>query len=145
MTADRNSDAAVAALLRDVKTIAVVGASNRPDRPSNGVMRALIARGYIVHPVNPGLAGTEIHGRMTYASLADVPAPVDMVDVFRNARDAHAVVQQAIALKDKLAIKAVWLQLGVINAAAMDEAEAAGLIAVMDRCPKIEFARGAGR
>lgn len=145
MTADRNSDAAVAALLKDVDTIAVVGASDRPARASFDVMRALMARGYTVFPVNPTLAGKSILGRTVHASLEDVPAPIDMVDVFRNARDALAVVHQAIALKDRLAIKAVWLQLGVINETAMDDAEAAGLIAVMDRCPKIEFARGAGR
>jgi len=91
------------------------------------------------------LAGQEILGRTAYPSLADVPAPVDMVDVFRNSRDALDVVHQAIDLKDRLAIKAVWLQLGVVNEAAMDDAEAAGLVAVMDRCPKIEFARGAWR
>jgi len=145
MTADRNSNAAVAQLLKDVKTIAVVGASDRIDRPSHGVMESLIANGYTVYPVNPWLLGQKILGRETYAALEDVPAPVDMVDIFRNARDAHDVVRQAIALRHVLGIKAVWLQLGVINEAAMDEAEAVGLVAVMDRCPKIEFARGALR
>lgn len=144
MTADRNSNAAVAALLKDVKTIAVVGASNRPERASFEVMGALLGRGYTVYPINPNLAGETILGQKVYASLADASAPVDMVDVFRNSSDALGVVHQAISLKDRLAIKAVWLQLGVINATAMDDAEAAGLIAVMDRCPKIEFARGAG-
>ena len=145
MTRDRNSDAAVAKLLKDVQTIAVVGASDRPNRPSYEVMQSLIDHGYTVYPVNPLLAGQMILGRETYATLADVPAPVDMVDVFRNARDALGVVRQAIDLKDSLSIKAVWLQLGIVNDTAMDDAEAAGLIGVMDRCPKIEFTRRPGR
>lgn len=145
MTADRNSDAAVATLLKSVKTIALVGASDRPNRPSYGVMQALLAHGFTVYPVNPMLICAEVLGQKRYDRLDEVPAPVDMVDIFRNAKDALAVVREAIALKDKLAIKAVWLQLGIINPTAMDEAEAAGLTAVMDRCPKIEFARGALR
>ncbi len=142
MSADRNSDEVVARLLADVRTIAVIGASDRPSRPSHGVMAFLIERGYVVHPVNPNLAGREILGRMTYADLADVPGPVDMVDVFRRSDDAGAVVRQAIALKEELSIRAVWLQLGVIDGDAMDEAESAGLVAVMDRCPVIELSRG---
>ena len=139
MSEDRNSDEAVAKLLSEVRTIAVVGASDKPSRPSYGVMAFLIERGYVVHPINPRLAGREILGRMTYADLADVPGPVDMVEVFRRSEDAGAVVRQAIALKDELSIRAVWLQLGVIDGDAMDEAEAAGLVAVMDRCPAIEL------
>jgi predicted CoA-binding protein len=136
---DRNSDEAVAKLLSEVRTIAVVGASDKPSRPSYGVMAFLIERGYVVHPINPRLAGREIMGRMTYADLADVPGPVDMVEVFRRSEDAGAAVHQAIALKDELSIRAVWLQLGVIDGDAMDAAEAAGLVAVMDRCPAIEL------
>ena len=139
MSEDRNADEVVARLLSEVRTIAVVGASDKPSRPSYGVMAFLIERGYVVYPVNPKLAGHEILGRMTYADLADVPGPVDMVEVFRRSEDAGAVVRQAIALKDALSIRAVWLQLGVIDGDAMDEAEAAGLVAVMDRCPAIEL------
>ena len=134
-----------------VRTIAVVGASNNPDRPSYGVMQFLIARGYTVHPVNPGLAGPglagpglagkDILGRRVYARLIDVPAPVDMVDIFRNSDAALGVVQDAIAAKDKLSISVVWMQLGVIHQQAADAARAAGIEAVMDRCPAIELHR----
>ena len=145
MTADRNSDETIDRILKEARVFAVIGASNKAERASFGVMAALIAKGYVVHPVNPGLAGQLIHGRTVYATLADVPAPVDVVDIFRNANDALGVVRDAIALKITLSIKVVWMQLGVINAQAAGEAEAAGVLAVMDRCPKIEFARGAGR
>ena len=141
MTADRNSDEAIAKILADARVFAVVGASNKPERPSFHVMETLIEHGYTVHPVNPGLAGQEILGRKVYATLADVPAPVDVVDIFRNSADALQVTREAISLSDKLAIKTVWMQLGVINEIAADEAEAAGLAAVMDRCPRIELGR----
>lgn len=141
MTADRNTDATIDEILDTSRTIAVVGASNKPERASYGVMKVLIAHGYTVHPVNPGLAGGEIHGRRVYATLDEVPAPVDVVDIFRNSADALGVVREAIRLRDTLAIKTVWMQLGVINEQAADEASAAGLNAVMDRCPAIEFRR----
>ena len=141
MTADRNSDEAIATILADARVFAVVGASNKPERPSFHVMETLIERGYTVHPVNPGLAGQEILGRKVYATLADVPPPVDVVDIFRNSADALQVTREAISLSDKLAIKTVWMQLGVINEIAAGEAEAAGLAAVMDRCPRIELGR----
>jgi uncharacterized protein len=141
MTADRNSDETIAKILCEARVFAVIGASNKPDRPSYHVMETLIARGYTVHPVNPGLAGQDILGRKVYATLAEVPAPAGVVDIFRNSADALGVVQEAIALKDKLGIKIVWMQLGVINGQAADEAAAAGLIAVMDRCPRIELLR----
>lgn len=141
MTADRNSDAAIAEILQQARVFAVVGASNKPDRPSYHVMETLIERGYTVHPVNPGLAGQDILGRKVYATLVEVPAPADVIDIFRNSADALGVVRDAIALKDKLGIKVIWMQLGVINGQAADEAEAAGLTAVMDRCPRIELAR----
>ena len=141
MTADRNSDEAIATILADARVFAVVGASNKPERPSFHVMETLIERGYTVHPVNPGLAGQEILGRKVYATLADVPPPVDVVDIFRNSAEALQVTREAIALSDKLAIKTVWMQLGVINEIAAGEAEAAGLAAVMDRCPRIELGR----
>ncbi|MEQ1670025.1 MAG: CoA-binding protein [Hyphomicrobium sp.] len=145
MTADRNSDEAIDAILSTARVFAVVGASNKPYRPSYGVMKALIEHGYTLHPVNPGLAGQEIHGRRVYASLADVPAPVDVVDIFRNSNDALGVVREAIALRNTLGITVVWMQLGVINAGAAEEASAAGLAAVMDRCPRIELARKSRR
>ncbi len=145
MTADRNSDEVIDRILKSARVFAVVGASNKPERASYGVMLALIAKGYVVHPVNPGLAGQLVLGRTVYATLADVPAPVDVVDIFRLPKDALGVVREAIALKDALGISVVWMQLGIVNAQAADEAEVAGLTSVMDRCPKIEFARGAGR
>jgi uncharacterized protein len=141
MTADRNSDATITKILGEARVFAVVGASNKSERPSYHVMETLIERGYTVHPVNPGLAGQDILGRKVYATLADVPAPADVVDIFRNSADALGVVREAIALKDMLGVKVVWMQLGVINGQAADEAEAAGLTAVMDRCPRIELAR----
>ncbi|MEJ0009377.1 MAG: CoA-binding protein [Alphaproteobacteria bacterium] len=126
-------------IARESRSIALVGASNKPERPSYGVMRFLLARGYAVHPVNPGLAGQELQGRKVYASLADVPAPVDMVDIFRNTQDAARVIDEAIALKDALGIRTVWCQLGVTPVEAGRRAEAAGLTVVMDRCPAIEW------
>lgn len=141
MTADRNSDTAIDGILAKARVFAVVGASDKPDRPSYGVMKALIDHGYTVHPVNPGLAGGVIHGRTVYARLADVPAPIDVVDIFRKSEDALGVVREAIALAPRLGISVVWMQLGIVNDTAADEAVAAGLTAVMDRCPRIEFAR----
>ena len=134
MTLTRNED--LAALLSAVRSIAVVGASNNPDRASFGVMKFLIDHGYTVIPINPGLAGQSIHGVEVKASLADA-GPVDMVDIFRNSEAAGAVVNDAIAA----GAKAVWMQLGVVNEEAAARAEAAGLKVVMDHCPKIEIAR----
>lgn len=141
MSADGLSDEDIRAILERVRTFAVVGASAKPARPSYGVMRFLIDRGYAVHPVNPGHAGTLILGQTVYAALADVPPPVDVVDIFRNPAAALQVVRDAIAVKDKLGATVVWMQLGVINEQAADEARAAGFTVVMDRCPKIEFSR----
>ena len=125
MTADRNSDVAIAQILADARVFAVVGASNKPERPSYAVMQALIEYGYTVHPVNPGLAGQEILGRTVYGALSEVPAPVDVVDIFRNSADALGVVEEAIDLRDTLGLSVIWMQLGVVNMVAAAEAEAA--------------------
>lgn len=123
-------------LLLTTRRIAVVGASDRPDRPSHGVFAFLRARGYDAVPVNPALSGRPVHGIAALASLDDA-APLDMVDVFRRSAEAGAVVDDAIRLR----ATSVWLQLGVINEVAAARARAAGLIVVMDRCPVIEWRR----
>ncbi len=135
------TDADIADLLKSARVFAVVGASQKPDRPVYGVMERLIAKGYTVVPINPGQAGGEILGQKVYATLADVPAPADIVDIFRASDAALGVVREAIAEKDRLGLKAVWMQLGVINEEAARLAADAGLIVVMDRCPKIELGR----
>ena len=144
MSIDGLNDADIRAILERVKTFAVVGASAKPERPSYGVMGFLINQGYTVLPVNPGIAGKAIHGQEVYAGLADVPPPVDVVDIFRAPAEALQVVRDAIALKDKLGASVIWMQLGVINEQAAAEARAAGFMVVMDRCPKIELSRLAG-
>jgi len=131
------ADADIARLLRETRTIAMVGASARPDRASYRVMRFLIDQGYRVIPVNPGLAGQQLHGQSVVASLADIGAPIDMVDIFRNSEVAGDAVDEAIAI----GAKAVWMQLGVIDHEAAARAEAAGLSVVMDHCPRIEIPR----
>jgi len=118
-------------LLTATRTIAMVGASDRPDRPSHGVMAYLQGRGYRVIPVNPTLAGSTIHGETVYASLPEVPQSVDMVEIFRRSDAVGPVVDEAIAIGAKV----VWMQLGVINDEAAAKAEAAGLKVVMDDCP----------
>jgi predicted CoA-binding protein len=107
-------------------------------------MKYLIAKGYRVVPVNPTLAGQDILGQRVYASLQDVPPPVDIVDIFRSSQAALQIAREAVRLKDALGIKVVWMQLGVRNAEAAAEAEAAGLKVVMNRCPKIEYGRLSG-
>ncbi len=138
---DGLSDDIIADILRSSRSFAVVGASSKPDRPSYVVMEFLLARGYAVHPVNPGLAGQEILGQRVYANLADVPGPVDIVDVFRNTDAALGVAHEAISEKVRLGVKVVWMQLGVINFDAAREAATAGLVVVINRCPKIEASR----
>jgi predicted CoA-binding protein len=128
-------------VLSGAKTIAVVGASPNPLRASHRVMAYLQSRGYRTIPVNPYAAGRKINDEQVYVRLADVPAPVDLVDVFRNSSAAADAVDQAIAEKDRLGIKFIWMQLGVRNDAAASRAEAEGLAVVMDRCPKIEYPR----
>lgn len=130
-------DKDIADILQQVKTIALVGASDNPARPSYGVMNYLLEQGYQVTPVSPKLAGKTLLGQQVYAELADIPYPIDMVDVFRNADAAYGVAQEAIAIKAKV----LWLQIGVINELAATLAADAGLKVVMDRCPKIEIPR----
>ncbi|AVJ17100.1 CoA-binding protein [Serratia rhizosphaerae] len=130
-------DREIAEVLRQVKSIALVGASDKPARASYGVMAYLLSQGYQVTPVSPKLAGQTLLGQQVYASLDDIPHPIDMVDVFRNAEAAYGVAQEAIAIGAKV----LWLQIGVINSQAEELAQAAGLKVVMDRCPKIEIPR----
>jgi predicted CoA-binding protein len=130
-------DEDIAQLLRETRTIALVGASDNPGRASYGVMKFLQDQGYRVIPVNPRITGEHVHGEFVWRELAQIGEPIDLVDIFRNSDDAAAAVDEAIAI----GAKAVWMQLGVINEAAAAKAEAAGLKVVMDHCPKIEFAR----
>jgi len=138
------SDTVIKTILRSVKTIAMVGASGNEIRPSYFAMMYLLNKGYKIIPVNPGMAGKEILGQKVYASLKDVPAPVDMVDIFREARYAPDIVREALAEKDRLGLTIVWMQLGVISAEAEKLALDAGLTVIMDRCPKIEHGRFSG-
>ena len=131
------SDDDIRALLQETRTIAMIGASDRPDRPSYGVMKALQDHGYRVIPVNPQITGEHIHGEFVFRELSQLGDPIDLVDIFRRPIAAGEAVDEAIAA----GAKAVWMQLGVINEEAAARAEAAGLKVVMDRCPKIELAR----
>ena len=135
MPLSRDED--IRALLEGVRTIALVGASDRPDRPSNRVMAMLQRHGYRVFPVNPQITGEHIHGEFVWRDLAQIGGPIDLVDIFRRPEAAGEAVDQAIAA----GARAVWLQLGVINRVAAARAEAAGLRVVMDRCPAIEIPR----
>ena len=132
------SDSEIRDILTSVKTIALVGWSPKPDRPSHGVAAFLKRRGYRVIPVNPGQAGQQALGETVVANLAEA-GPVDMVDIFRNSEAAAAVVDEALSLP--VLPKVIWMQLGVSNDAAAAKAEAAGVKVVMNRCPKIEYAR----
>jgi O-acetylhomoserine (thiol)-lyase len=134
------SDAKLRSILQRVKTVAMVGASSNWNRPSYFVMKYLQGKGYRVIPVNPGIVGQTLLGETVYASLREIPEPVDMVDVFRPARDAPAIVEDAIAISAKV----VWMQLGIRNDSAAETAEKAGIEVVMNRCPKIEFGRLGG-
>ena len=125
----------IAELLQNVRTIAMVGASDRPDRPSNGVMKFLQDHGYRVIPVNPMITGEHIHGEYVWRELGQIGEPIDMVDIFRRSSEVGPIVDQAIAI----GAKAIWMQLGVIDEEAAARAEAAGLKVVMDHCPKIEI------
>ncbi|PLV62145.1 CoA-binding protein [Erwinia sp. B116] len=131
------SDQTINDVLNTTRSIALVGASDNPARASYHVMAFLLAQGYQVIPVSPKLAGKELLGQKAYARLADIPQPVDMVDVFRNSEAAWGVAQEAIAI----GAKTLWLQIGVINEQAGVLAADAGLKVIMDRCPKVEIPR----
>lgn len=134
-----NFDQKIDALLNSAKTIAVVGMSPKPERPSNRVAAYLIAQGYSVIPVNPG--HREILGHTCYPELSAVPIKVDIVDIFRKASDIKPIVSQAI----DIGARAVWMQSGIINREAASIAESAGLSVIMDRCIKVEHSRLLGR
>ncbi|RIX32157.1 CoA-binding protein [Sphingomonas edaphi] len=127
----------IADLLQNSRTIAIVGASDNPSRPSFGVMKFLQDQGYRVIPVNPRITGEHVHGEYVWRDLSQIGEPIDIVDIFRKSEEAGDIVDQAIAV----GAKAVWMQLGVMDEAAAKRAEDAGLKVVMDHCPKIEFAR----
>lgn len=128
-------------VLSETRIIALVGASNKPERPSNGVMRYLQKRGYRVIPVNPGLAGQSLNGEQVYARLGDIPEAasggIDMVDIFRNSADALQAAREGI----EIGARTIWMQLGVVNQTAAEEVAAAGRDIIMDRCPAIEIPR----
>ena len=125
----------------ETTTAAVVGASSNPARASNYVMAFLQTRGWRAIPVNPNEVGRMINGERVYASLADIPFPVQLIDIFRNSAAVGGVVDEAIALKTRLDIRFIWMQLGLRDDAAARRGEAAGLIVIMNRCPKIEIPR----
>jgi hypothetical protein len=131
------TDEDIARLLTETKHIALVGASAKPERASNRILRFLLDQGYDVTPVNPGLVGQELHGVEVAPSLEAIEKSIDMVDIFRNSNAAGGVVDEAITV----GAKSVWMQLNVINRPAVERAEEAGLDVVMDRCPKIEIPR----
>ncbi len=141
MDHDHYSDDYLRDILRRTRTIAMVGASAQWNRPSYFAMKYLLAKGFRVVPVNPGQAGSAILGQPCYATLADVPGAIDMVDIFRASEAAAAITDEAIALAPERGIRTVWMQLGVRHDEAAARAEAAGLDVVMNRCPKIEYGR----
>ena len=142
MNHDRYDDSYISNILNSERSVAIVGASANDVRPSYFVAKYLIDKGFEVYPVNPGQAGREILGRMTYAKLADVPVPIDMVDIFRPSAAVPAIVDEVLAL-DPLP-QVIWMQLTVRHDEAAAKAEAAGIKVVMNRCPKIEYARLSG-
>ncbi len=144
MDHDSYADGYILSLLQEAKSFAIVGASANTVRPSFFVLKYLLAKGYRVFPVNPGLAGGEILGQKVFASLAALEESADVVEIFRNSEAALGIVREAIALKDRLQVKAVWMQLGVRNDEAARLAGEAGLKVVMNRCPKIEYGRLSG-
>ncbi len=139
MTIDGLQDSDVRDIFENTRVIALVGASNNPERPSNYVGAYLQQHGYRVIPVNPGLAGQEINGETVYAKLADIAEKIDMIDVFRAAENVPGIVEEALALKNRPAT--IWLQLGIVHEDAAKTAKAAGVVMVQDRCPRIEMPR----
>src|SRR5438128_4816764 len=139
MNHDRYADSYIRGILNTVKTIAMVGISPKTNRPSYFVFKYLMERGYRMIPVNPGQAGHDILGQKVYAKLADIPEPVDMIDIFRSPQYALGIVNEALALKPRPAV--IWMQLSVRNDEAARLAEENGLKVVMNRCPKIEYGR----
>jgi predicted CoA-binding protein len=139
MNHDSYSDSTIRGILNTVKTIAMVGASEKENRPSYFAFKYLLEHGYTMIPVNPGHDGHMMLGQKIYARLADIPVPVDMVDIFRGAQYATAIVQEALALTPRPQV--IWMQLGVRNDEAAALAEANGMKVVMNRCPKIEYGR----
>lgn len=137
MNHDSYPDALIRDILGRVRTIALVGASNNPIRPSYFVMKYLTDKGFRIIPVNPGIAGQTLFGQTAYATLRDIPARPDMVDIFRNAEAAGPIADEAAAI----GIPVIWMQLGVRNDEAAARAEARGATVIMNRCPKIEYAR----
>ena len=139
MDHDRYSDSYIRGILNTVKTVAMVGFSPNQNRPSYFVFKYLLERGYRVIPVNPGHAGKEILGQKVYASLKDIPEPIDMVDIFRASENVPPIVDEALALTPRPQV--IWMQLTVRNDEAATRAEDAGIKVVMNRCPKIEYGR----
>ncbi len=139
MNHDSYPDSYIRGILNTVKSIAMVGASEKENRPSYFAFKYLLERGYNMIPINPGHAGKDLLGRRIYARLADVPEPIDMVDIFRASRYALPIVEEALALKPRPQV--IWMQLGIRNEEAAALAEANGLKVVMNRCPKIEYGR----
>jgi predicted CoA-binding protein len=139
MNHDQYDDSYIRGILNTVKTIAMVGASNKDNRPSYFAFKYLLERGYSMIPVNPGQAGKELLGRRIYARLADIPEPVDMIDIFRASQYALPIVREALEMKPPPRV--IWMQLGVRDDEAARLAEANGMKVVMNRCPKIEYGR----
>lgn len=144
MSHDDYPDTYIAGILREARVFAFVGASANTARPSYFAMKYLLGKGYRVVPVNPGIAGQEILGQRVAGTMADLEGPVDVIDIFRNSEAALEITRQAVALKDALGVRVIWMQLGVRNDVAARLAEDAGLKVVMNRCPKIEYGRLSG-
>ncbi|WP_026987129.1 CoA-binding protein [Fodinicurvata fenggangensis] len=136
-----NQETMIRDILKTTQTIAMVGASSKPDRPSHDVMAFLQSKGYRVIPVNPSVAGQTILGERVYAALSEIPGSFDMVDIFRNSEAAGDVVKEALPLAQDKNLKTIWMQLGVRNDDAAEQAASGGLQVIMNRCPKIEYAR----
>lgn len=141
-THDSYDDALIRRILREVKTVALVGASANEARPSWIVTKYLLDRGYDVIPVNPGLAGQILLGKTVYGSLKEIPQPIDMVEIFRNSEAAGPITDEALSLSPLP--KVIWMQLSVRNDEAAAKAEAKGVTVIMNRCPKIEYGRLSG-